>query len=143
MLSGDAGSGFIDSKTLGAIFSQARSTIGFNAGVMVWEWHPTGAGAWLNDVYPVSGLQSIFALANFNFKVSTLDASPFVSTTIYIAIVCILILVVAFVLGYFLRSKKLEQVAAPCSITNKEVVKTILHQRGNSKTKKMSTSQLV
>jgi len=49
----DASNGYIAPATLHNIFQQARSDLGWNAGVMAWVWgDPSTCAAWIKAVYP-------------------------------------------------------------------------------------------
>lgn len=51
--SGDAGDGYVDPSTLHNWFQQAQSSLGWNAGIMGWEWTDDGTTAsWLKNIYP-------------------------------------------------------------------------------------------
>jgi len=51
----DAGSGYIDAGTFHSFVSQAKSDIGWNAGVMGWQWHDSNTNSqWINTIYPGS-----------------------------------------------------------------------------------------
>jgi len=55
----DAGDGYVDAATLHSWFQQANSSLGWNAGIMGWEWTDDGTtAAWLNGIYPGSGSSS-------------------------------------------------------------------------------------
>jgi len=49
----DAGNGWIDPATMGQYFQQANSQLGWNSGVMGWEWYDNVTGAaWIDAIYP-------------------------------------------------------------------------------------------
>lgn len=55
-LSGDAGGWniFVTGSELGSMITEARSKLGYNAGVMVWRWRPAVSPQWIADAYPLS-----------------------------------------------------------------------------------------
>jgi len=42
-VAGDAGNGYVSPATLHTFFAQAKSELGWNAGVMAWQWHSASA----------------------------------------------------------------------------------------------------
>jgi len=51
--SNDAGQGYISAAAIHTIFTQAQSQLGWNAGVMGWQWHdPTTNSNWIKTIYP-------------------------------------------------------------------------------------------
>jgi len=51
--SSDAGQGYIDAGTFHSFVAQAQSQLGWNAGVMGWQWHDaTTNGNWISTIYP-------------------------------------------------------------------------------------------
>lgn len=51
--SGDAGDGWVDGNTLNQWFSQASQSLGWNGGIMGWEWTDDGTTtSWLQSIYP-------------------------------------------------------------------------------------------
>jgi len=49
----DAGQGYISASAIHSIFTQAQSQLGWNAGVMGWEWHdPATNSNWIKTIYP-------------------------------------------------------------------------------------------
>jgi chitinase len=54
MLPSDASNGYIDPTILGQWFDNANKSLGWNAGVMTWQWHGLATSQlWLNKVYPI------------------------------------------------------------------------------------------
>jgi hypothetical protein len=54
MLVADASNGFVAASTLGTYFSQAASSLGWQAGVMVWAWQQNRGAAWLAQAWPTT-----------------------------------------------------------------------------------------
>lgn len=57
--SADAGSGYVDPNSLHNFFQQAKSQLGWNAGVMGWVWNdPTTLANWIKAIYGGGGTSS-------------------------------------------------------------------------------------
>jgi len=51
--SGDGNGGYVSASGLHALFTQAKSELGWNAGVMGWEWHSLSVNQqWINTIFP-------------------------------------------------------------------------------------------
>jgi len=51
--SNDAGGGYVTPAALHSIFTQAKSDLGWDAGVMGWEWHDATTNSnWIHTIYP-------------------------------------------------------------------------------------------
>jgi len=51
--SNDAGGGYVTASSLHSIFTQAKSDLGWDAGVMGWQWHDGTTNAnWIKAIYP-------------------------------------------------------------------------------------------
>eukprot|EP01113_Clastostelium_recurvatum_P033052 TRINITY_DN432_c0_g1_i1.p1 TRINITY_DN432_c0_g1~~TRINITY_DN432_c0_g1_i1.p1 ORF type:complete len:333 (+),score=61.64 TRINITY_DN432_c0_g1_i1:149-1000(+) len=53
VLSNDAGGGYVSPSSLNSFFTQAKSDLGWNAGVMGWQWHDVATNQqWIKAIYP-------------------------------------------------------------------------------------------
>ena len=53
LLTSDASNGYVDPTVLGQWFVEAQSNLGWNAGVMTWQWHNQDISkSWLQAIYP-------------------------------------------------------------------------------------------
>jgi len=49
---GDVTQGYNTAQEMNSIVNQAKSELGWNAGVMGWQWTGTEDAAWINTIYP-------------------------------------------------------------------------------------------
>jgi hypothetical protein len=106
-----AGNGYVDPKTLSSFFQKAKTEIGWNTGLMIWEYVPDSDDAknYLNVI--LGGQNSVYDIDNKKNKDKNKDNKiDFINIFIYVLLfilVCVIIYKFIIKNKTFLTSSKL------------------------------------